>query len=135
LDNRTTEICIGYDGKVYPINEGPRPPFHWQCRTQAVPVLKSWKQLGINLKEAPEGTRSSMNGQEAAKITYPEWLKKQPIEFQDEVLGPTRAKLWRSGKVKIDRFTQDGKLLTLDQLRKKEGLSIKDVKPVRRNAG
>ncbi len=123
LDGRTTEICMGYDGKVYPVGEGPRPPFHYNCRTQVVPVLKSWKELGINLKEAPDGTRASMNGQVSDKLTYGTWLKTQPKEFQDDVLGKTRAELFRSGKVGIDRFTRDGKLLNLEQLRKIEKLS------------
>jgi len=120
LDGRTTETCMGYDGKVYPVGEGPRPPFHFNCRTQVVPILKSWKELGINLKEAPDGTRSSMNGQVSDKLTYGSWLKTQPKEFQDDVLGKTRAEYFRSGQVSIDRFTRDGKLLSLEQLRKIE---------------
>jgi len=135
LDNRTTEICMGYDGKVFAVDDGPRPPFHFQCRTQAIPVIRSWKELGISLKEAPEGTRSSMNGQVPAKMTYGQWLKKQSISVQDDVLGPTRARLFRSGKVRIDRFAKDGRKLTLAELRKREGLKVMDVKPAHRSAG
>jgi hypothetical protein len=67
-------------------------------------VLKSWKELGIKLKDAPPGTRASMNGQVAARTTYPEWLRKQPIAVQEEALGVGRAALFRRGVVPIERF-------------------------------
>ena len=127
LDSRTTDICMAIDGKVFGVGEGPRPPFHWQCRTMTVPVLRSWKELGINLKEAPVGTRASMNEQVPAKTTYPAWLKTQSVEVQNDALGPVRARLFRQGKVKIDRFVKDGRTLTLRELRKREGLSVSDI--------
>ena len=62
LDTRTSAICREKDGKVYDFGEPhPHPPFHFNCRTTIVPVTKSWKELGVNLKEAPPGTRASMN--------------------------------------------------------------------------
>jgi SPP1 gp7 family putative phage head morphogenesis protein len=123
LDGRTTEICMSEDGKVYNVGEGPRPPFHYSCRTTTSPVLKSWKEIGISLKEAPKGTRASLDGQVAEKQTYGSWLKKQPRDIQDDALGPRRAALFRSGDVKIDRFVDArGRKLTLDELRAKEGL-------------
>ncbi len=33
LDSRTTIVCSGLDGKVFPIDDGPRPPLHMQCRS------------------------------------------------------------------------------------------------------
>jgi len=121
LDARTTVICMAQDGKVYPIGEGWRPPGHWQCRTRTVPVLKSWKELGINLKEAPAGTRASMNGQVSAKQTYPQWLKNQPVKIQDEILGKGKAQLFRRGNIKIDRFVdRRDRPLTLVQLKRLE---------------
>ena len=124
LDGRTTETCMAQDGKVYPVGEGPRPPFHYQCRSSTIPVLKSWKELGIKLQEAPPGTRASMGGQVPAKTTYGQWLRKQPRAVQDDVLGPRRAALFRSGAVKIDRFVDArGRKLTLAELRVKEGLA------------
>ena len=129
LDMRTTDICMGLDGKVYEPTQGPRPPMHHQCRSTTVPVLKSWKELGIDLKEAPAGTRASMNGQVPAKTTYGQWLKKQPKWVQDRALGPARARLFRQGKVKIDRFVNKrGRRLTLKEIRKREGLGKTPVK-------
>lgn len=105
LDHRTSEICISIDGDVYPVGEGPRPPFHFRCRTTTVPVVKSLKELGYSDKEFPESTRSSMNGQVSDKLTYPEWLKKQPQAIQDRVLGKKKAAQWRAGKIRIDRYS------------------------------
>lgn len=127
LDRRTTLICIGLDGKLFPINEGPRPPQHFNCRSTTVPVLGSWqalgKKLGIPLKDIPPSTRASMNGQVPSTMTYGQWLKKQPVEIQNDVLGVRRAQLWRQGKVKIDKFTDpQNRVLTLAQLEKKEGI-------------
>lgn len=31
LDSRTTEICASRDGKVFPVDSGPRPPAHVNC--------------------------------------------------------------------------------------------------------
>jgi len=46
-------------------------------------------------------------------------LRKQSPEFQNKVLGTERAKLFRNGKLSIDRFTNDkGQILTLKQLKK-----------------
>jgi SPP1 gp7 family putative phage head morphogenesis protein len=61
-------------------------------------------------------------GQVAASTTYEQWLKRQPTAFQNEVLGPTRAKMWRSGKADLGDFVdRSGKVLNLDQLKKLEG--------------
>ena len=90
------------------------------CRSTSVPVLKSWKELGIDLKEFPEGTRATYDGQVPANITYNEWLKGKDSTFQDKVLGPTRAKLFREG-MPVDRFVNKaGDRLTLDELRKRD---------------
>lgn len=125
LDSRTTPICQSRDGKIYPSNSGPRPPAHMRCRSSTVPVLKSWKQLGISLDEAPPGTRASMDGQVAETETYQTWLKKKPAEFQDEVLGVTRGKLFRGGMT-LDRFVdQSGKEYTLKQLKSKDATLFK----------
>lgn len=121
LDARTSAVCRGRDGKVYPLDSGPRPPAHINCRSSTAPVLKSWKEMGINLKEAPEGTRASMDGQVAESVTYQDWLKRQPAEFQDDVLGKDKGKLFRKGGLPLDRFVdRSGKELTLDQLRQRE---------------
>jgi SPP1 gp7 family putative phage head morphogenesis protein len=121
LDSRTSLICISRDGKVYALDQGPRPPAHPNCRSSMVPVVKSWQALGLDLKEAPPGTRASLNGQVPATLTYAEWLKRQPATFQDDVLGKTRGDLFRSGKLTVDQFVDanTGRGYTLAELQAK----------------
>jgi SPP1 gp7 family putative phage head morphogenesis protein len=118
LDGRTTITCASLDGKTYPIGEGPMPPRHWNCRSVATPVVKSWRELGIPIDEVAPSTRASMDGQVSEKLNYSDWLRTKPADFQDEVLGAERAKLFRDKKVDIDRFTNDrGRTYTLEELR------------------
>jgi SPP1 gp7 family putative phage head morphogenesis protein len=122
LDTDTCLFCQSEDGKVYPLGEGKRPPYHWECRCQAIPVSRSWKELGIDLKELPEGTRASMNGQVAGSTKYNEWIKEQSPEIQDEALGPKRAALLRAGEVNVGDFVnREDRVLTLKELMKKAG--------------
>ena len=120
LDGKTSDVCISRDSKVYPVDSGPRPPAHFNCRSTTTFVLKSFRELNIDLKELPEGSRSSMDGQVPASMTYNEWLKGKDAKFQDKVLGPTRGKLFREG-MPVDRFVNKaGDRLTLDKLRERD---------------
>lgn len=122
LDSRTTPICRALDGKVFKVGEGRRPPAHANCRSTTVPVLKSWKELGIDAEEIAPSTRASMNGQVAEAETYQSWLAKQPTEFQNEVLGETKGILFRKGGLPLDRFVdlQSGREFTITELRRRE---------------
>jgi hypothetical protein len=57
-------------------------------------VVKSWKELGIDIAEMDASTRASMDGQVPEDTKYGDWLKRQSKARQDEVLGPVRAKLF-----------------------------------------
>lgn len=121
LDSRTTLLCASRDGNVYPPDTGPRPPAHINCRSTTAPVLKSWKEMGINLKEAPAGTRAAMDGQVPAETNFDKWLRTRPKEFQEDLLGVAKSKLFRDGGLTLDRFVdRAGVEYTLDQLRKRE---------------
>lgn len=98
LDTRTSPTCRVLDGKVFPIDSGPRPPAHVRCRSFMVPITKSWKELGIDLEEIPEGTRASMDGQVPSTVTYEQWLRRQPIERVSKVLGAAKAERFISGE-------------------------------------
>ena len=113
LDGRTTIGCATLDGKILGFNEPPFTPRHWGCRSVRVPVLDDRFQEG-----GLEGTRASMDGPVSAKRTYSGWLKDQPSEFQDQMLGKERGKLFRSGKIKLDQFVdQNYNPVSLEQLR------------------
>lgn len=57
-------------------------------------------------------------GTVAADLDYDDWLRTQPVKFQDEVLGQKKAVLFRKG-LKIDKFVdRAGRELTIPELRK-----------------
>lgn len=116
LDSRTSAICAGLDGKVFPLDKGPRPPAHPNCRSTMTAVLKDADALGLD--DLDPAQRASIDGQVPASTTYGEWLKRQPQSVQEDVLGVKKAKLFRDGGLPIDRFTNDSlKPLNLDQLK------------------
>lgn len=126
LDARTSPICRSLDGQVFPVDEGERPPMHHQCRSTTVPILKSFEELGLGdkFKDAPAGTRASLDGQVPGDLTYTEWLRGQPRAIQDLALGPKRAELFRSGTISSmrDLLGPLNRPLTLEQLAKLEGI-------------
>lgn len=69
-----------------------------------------------------------LTGRIPAKVTYSEWLSRQSAEFQNEVLGKTRARLFRSGKVTLDKFVdRRGNTIRLDQLADKHAAAFKSI--------
>lgn len=123
LDSRTSATCRSLDGKKFPINSGPRPPQHWACRSTVIPVVKKEYNLAIPKKRPGIGD----DGPEliSGQSTYNSWLKKQSKEFQIEVLGPTKAKLFRDGGLSMDKFVDKNyQELTLAQLKRKQPLAF-----------
>lgn len=113
LDGRTSAICRTRDGKIYPIDSGPRPPAHFNCRSSVVGYLGP---------SSIPGTRASAVGPVPDDVDYGTWLKRQSAEIQNEALGVKRAQLFRKGGLEIDRFSDaTGKEYTLDELRAREG--------------
>lgn len=88
-------------------------------------------------KGLPQGTRGDfdrfkrqrireLTGRAPAKTSYQEWLKGQDAQFQRDILGPTRAKLFRQGGLTLDRFVlPDGSELSLSQLAQSYGEAFK----------
>lgn len=136
LDTRTSEICvIRADKRYHPVTHKPighKIPWiggpgraHFRCRSIAVPVMKSWRELGIDMDELTPSTRSSMDGQVPADMTFAQWLEKQSAYRQEQVLGPTRARLMREGGMSLpDFYTASGQYLTLEQLRKRNAAAF-----------
>lgn len=123
LDGRTTLTCASLNGKRFPVGKGPIPPRHFNCRSYARPALKTYREMGIDLPEVvvKGHTRASKDGQVAADLTFSDWLRGQPQDVQKQILGATRAKLFRANQIDVDRFTNNkGVVLSLDQLRKKD---------------
>lgn len=120
LDFRTTLVCQSEDGNVYPVGRGPRPGFHFACRTTSSPLTRSWREMGIDRDELDPSTRASMNGEEPETMNYEDWLRDNPSRA-DEALGKTRAELWRTGEIDLEDMVRgSGKPINLDQLRERE---------------
>ena len=99
---------------------------------QLIREFNSLNNLNVkSRKDLPKGMKSKfddfsrkrireLTGQIPATTTYQEWLKSQSKEFQEDVLGKTKAALFRNGNLKLDKFVNNnGTELTLKQLAKK----------------
>jgi len=72
--------------------------------------------------------KRQLTGQVDAKVTYQQWLGRQPKAFQDDTLGPTRAKLFRNGGVTLDKFVnRNGDEVTLSVLAQRESAAFKSA--------
>lgn len=125
LDGRTTLICMSLSGGIWslttgaPLPQSPKqidypgpPPYHWQCRTIESPVTKSWEELGTKKKGQildkatdPNGVRASMTGERPGDQKYSAFLRGQGTKFQNQVLGPTRARMFRAGELQLHQLT------------------------------
>lgn len=111
LDSRTTIICASRDGQVYSLDSSRHlPPLHWNCRSKIVASL---------FDDVPDFQRASVKGPVRGDMDYEQFMREQDKAFQDDVLGPERAALWRSGKVPLSKFVNDrNRVLTLEELSK-----------------
>jgi SPP1 gp7 family putative phage head morphogenesis protein len=124
LDARTCPVCRPLDRKVFASGKGPQPPVHPQCRCTTILKLPS----KFDFLDAG-AMRASVNGPVNADLTYYQWLKQQPAEFQDEVIGPNRGKLLRNGGLSAERFaalqlSRNYTPLTLAQMKAIEPLAF-----------
>lgn len=131
LDSRTTDICIAYSGQEWDLQTleplpGSKLPFnggcprHWGCRSVEVPITKTFKSLGLDVPEPKPGQRAAAGGPVAARTSFDQFLTRKGKAFQDEVLGPGRAELWRNGDITLTQLLDfQGNPLTLKQLQRK----------------
>lgn len=130
---------VGHNKKYSP------PPAHWNCRSVVVPITKSWEDLSdtplvfkdgefsekfksnlaaqgftaVQIKNIRANMQSSMNGQVAAEFTYEDWIRTQPIELQQSVLGMPKWRLWNDNKIGfVDLVDQRSNPLSLAELQK-----------------
>ena len=132
LDNKTSHDCIIRDLLRYTLDNKPvghKVPYlqgpgkiHFCCRSTETLILKSWRELGIDIDEMDEGTRASMDGQVPAKTTYLEWLRRQSSQRQDQVLGAERGRMFRAGEIDLgDMYTDKGEWISFEQLQERSG--------------
>lgn len=120
-----------------------RPPGHMNCRSvmvawvdgiglvgnrpyvrdtrtrdqREVDFRKQAKQQGVSIKDVRRAWAEQNIGRVPAATTYQDFLARQPVAFQDSVLGKARGQLFRKGGLKLDQFVdRAGNELTLAQL-------------------
>ncbi len=99
LDSRTSEICQSRSGTVYPIDKPhPKPPAHPRCRSILIP------------RRDDKGSKHE---------PYGDWLRKQPEDVQDDILGKARADVFRNNPDFDFKgfFAESGRYKTLGELR------------------
>lgn len=128
LDGHVCARCAALDGQAWDLEghkltgtkvEFMAPPIHWNDRCVLSPIPKSFRDLGIPLDEpTDEGTRASSLGPVAGGTTFAEFFGRLSSTQQDAQFGPTRAQLFRDGKITIkDLVSGTGRELTLEELR------------------
>ncbi|WP_445406200.1 minor capsid protein [Acinetobacter seifertii] len=138
LDGRTSKLCASLDGTVWEINDPAKrvPPLHPNCRSILVPVEKDGQLVGERpfvmderrVKDIPKDVRSQLIGQLDANTNFKEFFYKTDEFFQKEWLGPKRYKLYKEEKFDFDKFFDpEGRLYKLDQLRKLDEQTFKDL--------
>lgn len=122
-----------------------RPPAHMNCRSVMVAYIdggeligdrpyvvdtrtrdkrevdfgKIAQETGRDVKDVRKDWISRNIGQVPASTTYQDFLSRQSPEFQDAVLGKTKGKLFRTGKLSVSEYVdRNGNELTLGQLAK-----------------
>ena len=104
LDRRTTQQCKSLDGRQFEPGKGPMPPIHPNCRSTTIAVLgPEWDWLDEGATRASSGPNP---GDATADESYYDWLKRQPADFQNIAIGPTRGKLFRDGGLTPERFAE-----------------------------
>lgn len=136
LDTSTRPECRIRDGKQYSLDShepiGHEVPWRGgpgkvleRCRCIALPVLRSWRELGIGVDEMPSGSRASMGGQVPANLYYPQWIETQSLDIQERALGRDRARLLRFGGLSYAALhADDGTYLDLGELRQRHVLAF-----------
>jgi SPP1 gp7 family putative phage head morphogenesis protein len=125
--------------ELYPEAMGDRPA---KPTTQRQLLREFAKEKGLDKAPRtrdglPHGTKGAfdqfsrkrvreMTGQIPGQTTYQDWLTRQPKVFQEDVLGKTKAQLFRDGNLPLDRFiNRNGDSLTLAQLARKEAAAFR----------
>lgn len=70
--------------------------------------------------------KRELTGRVPAKTTYQQFLGRQSVEFQDDVLGRTRGRLFRRGELTLDKFVdRRGREIPLGELAGREAAAFR----------
>ena len=114
-DRGSTDVCKKRNGLAWFLDgqsmtkgskesqfPGP-PPWHFQCHTTLIPVMKSWKTLSMNrrLRKIPKAVRSIMDGQGDSGVikTIKDWVRLYGETEAIQQLGPRLYSSWKNGRI------------------------------------
>lgn len=140
-DNHVCLLCLPLHGRKFKMGEGPTMPAHIRCRCVRCPETISWRELGIDIDEFEAEAdkwivrgKANKDGSISVKpvgvggqnpilriSNHPDadswWASLSPAEKKATQLGPGRAELLDSGKIKMkDLIDNDYKVRTLKDL-------------------
>lgn len=84
--DRTCLSCIAMHGTVHPVDE-PGPNDHQSGRCTGAPVVKTWRELGIDMDEPDP----------LPVVTGPEWFEGLTAAQQLGLMGRKRFDAWKAG--------------------------------------
>lgn len=132
LDDTTCPICQELDGQIFPLDAVDPPPAHPSCRCFLLGLFGDETRMAMSKKHGKKfarmaaAHRAKFTGKAPRRQRYETWLRAQPADVQNEALGPTRAALFRRGKLHLSRFVTDRRhILTLDELKKRDKTAFK----------
>ena len=124
--------CASLDQSQFKMGEGPPIPLHPRCRCVALPVMKSWHELGLDRDELdaairPYTIRPDANIDAGGMRTiiesgrhqgdYASWWAKQGPDFRRNAVGPGRFELLEAGKIGFEDLVDGaGNQRTLKEL-------------------
>jgi SPP1 gp7 family putative phage head morphogenesis protein len=137
MDEAVCPICRPYSGATYSLDHHRLPgtklpypgsiPLHPNCRCMWLPLIRSYPALTSakgprfqsDVQDLSQETKQQLDGGNGVDLTFTQWLKSQPEAVQREVLGPSRWKLWRAGKLPLHAMINGAtqKPYTLEQLK------------------
>lgn len=133
---RSTRVAV-IDGAV--LGERPMKPFTEKQLVQEYSANKDFADEVTTRDDLPHGHKGSfddfkrqrvreLTGTVPSDVTYQTFLERQSNSFQDDVLGKTRAILFRKGDVKLDRFVnRKGDQINLHELMLKNRQAFVDA--------
>ena len=92
LSARTCPACLAMNGREFPADE-PGPHDHQCGRCTAVPVVRSWRELGIVADEPAHEFPDART-----------WFGQQTPAVQAQIMGPDRLAALNSGRVGWDQI-------------------------------
>jgi len=141
LDMRTSKLCASLDNVFYPKSKyryetiPNKPPRHFNCRTLLVAETKeSLKREDtrtyalhdakiVNHRDGTHSTKFTVakGGLVSDKLSFNDWFKRQPAEYQKSYLGKTRYELFKKDPKVLEEMYSitKNKMLTLSELKKK----------------